>query len=85
MREEQAAANHERAKDKASLQQDIQAVRSEVQGIGAGLRQDFQAWTASLNNAKAQQDQQIANGMAELKALLLATTENKKQRLDNEL
>ena len=85
LREEQAASNHERAKDKASLQQDIQGVRNEVQGIGAGLRQDFQAWTASLSNAQAQQDQQIANGMAELKALILASAETKKQRLDNDL
>ncbi|CAE7631381.1 unnamed protein product [Symbiodinium sp. CCMP2456] len=85
MREEQATANHERAKDKAALQHDIQTVHNEVQGLGAGLRQDFQAWTASLNSAKAQQDQQIANGMAELKALILAGTENKKQRVDNDL
>ena len=67
------------------MQHDISTVRSDVQLLGSGLRQDFQAWTASLSNAQAQQDQQIASGMAELKALILASSENKRQRGDTDL
>ena len=85
LREEHATANHERARDKAALQHEIGAVRSEVQLLGTGLRQDFQAWTTSLNNAQAQQDQQISAGMAELKALILAANDNKRKQGDADL
>ncbi|CAE7035963.1 unnamed protein product [Symbiodinium sp. CCMP2592] len=85
LRDEHAVANLERARDKAALQHDIGVVRADVQQLGTGLRQDFQAWTASLTNAQAQQDQQIATGMAELKALILASNENKRKQGDADL
>ena len=63
-------------------------MRTEVQSLGQGLQQQMQANLDSLRAAQAQQDQQVTAGMAELKALLLASTEqNKKARPnpDNDL
>ena len=81
LRADQTSATQAQAADKAQLRQELQSVRTEVQGLGHGLQQQMQANLDSLRAASAQQEQQVAAGMAELKALLLASTENnKKQR-----
>ncbi|CAE7237381.1 unnamed protein product [Symbiodinium sp. CCMP2592] len=80
LRADQAAALQSQASDKAQLRHELQTVRVEVQGLGQGLQQQMQANLDSLRAASAQQEQQVAAGMAELKALLLASTENKKAR-----
>ena len=55
----------------------------EFQGLGQGLQQQFQAGLDSLQSAQQQQSNQVAAGMAELKALLVASQENKKQRCND--
>ena len=80
LREECHEAQQQAAASKLQVLQDLQSVRSEVQTVGTGLRQQLQASLESMRNAQAQQDQQVSLGMAELKALILSTHENKKAR-----
>ena len=87
LREETAQAAKDRVADKLQFNQDLQGVRVEVQGLGNTLQQQFQAGVEALRAAQAQQDLQMNNGLAELKALMLANVDNKKARLhaDNDL
>ena len=58
----------------------MQAMRTEIHTMGAGRQLKFQQSLDGLRSAQAQQEQQMNNGMQELKALILACHENKKPR-----
>ncbi|CAE7226264.1 unnamed protein product [Symbiodinium sp. CCMP2592] len=81
LRDEQRQAHHDWQQDRQAMSQDLVNVRSEVQGLGAGLQQQLKTSIDSLRAAQAQQDLQMNQGMAELKSLLLAQAEHKKPRL----
>ncbi|CAE7775004.1 unnamed protein product [Symbiodinium sp. KB8] len=86
LRDGQAAAAKERVQDRQQAAQDVQMVRTELQGLSAGLQQQFQQNLEGLRQAQLQQEQQMSAGMAELKSLILACNDGSKQRrIDNEL
>eukprot|EP00439_Symbiodinium_sp_Y106_P054822 s1792_g7.t1 len=80
LRNDQEAAARERAADKQRFHQDLATVRSEVQGLGHGLRQQIQTQMDTYTAAQKQHEQQMNAGMAELKALLLTAAESRKAR-----
>ena len=80
LRDGQTAANQERAADKHQLQQEIAGVRNEVQGLGAGLRQQLQSQLDSFTAAQQNQERQMNAGLDELKQLIMATSEQRKAR-----
>ena len=80
LRDDQEAAARERALDKQQFHHDIAAVRTEVQGLGAGLRQQIQCQMDSYTVAQKNHEQQMAAGMEELKALIMSTAEVRKAR-----
>ncbi|CAE7241088.1 unnamed protein product [Symbiodinium sp. CCMP2456] len=80
LRDDQAAAARERAVDKQQAHQDLAAVRTEVQGLGVGLRQQLQCQMDSYAAAQKLHEQQMTAGMEELKALIMSTADVRKAR-----
>ena len=69
-----------RAHDQQQHQEDMTAVRGELQQLGASLSAQFQHSLESLQAAQRQQESQMQTGLNELKQLILAQSENKRPR-----
>ena len=69
-----------RAHDQQQHQEDMTAVRGELQQLGASLSAQFQHSLESLQAAQRQQESQMQTGLNKLKQLILAQSENKRPR-----
>ena len=79
----QGQERQERLEDRAHVAQEFTKSRGEVQTLNSGLAAQLQASLDSLRSAQQSQERQMAQGMDELKALIVSS-HAKKQRTDHD-
>ena len=75
----QGQERQERLEDRSHVAQEFTKLRGEVQTLNSGLASQLQASLDSLRTAQQSQERQMAQGMEELKALIVSS-HAKKQR-----